>query len=572
MSKEKNKDKTKEKTNESGSRDHSNLLGAFDEIFESSRDSKLSGEYLKSNEAPLNFISEKMGITPIQAVLLSLILECDESITARDFCSHLNTNKIFFYSILKELDTLVEKRIIWAGPKGNDGNCSYRMNAHALDCILKNETLVPESMYCEDWPKFIEKLSNLFNEHRDGLLDERACWREIDEVCKANQQLEIARQFEKWSETLTQNDWRVLVYMCVYQIKFNQALIWGDFDSLFDDQSVKYRACSELENKTSELIKRGLVEVIDNKPPMEPTYQLTDMVKYLFKSPVGNGGATASGTLSNHSDDKHLQSYKEIDRKNLFYNEEAQSQIDVLFNLMQGQNLSKVQSRMAKNGMRTGVCCLLYGGPGTGKTATVLEIARACKRDIFQVNLSELRGRYVGESEQFCQKMWDDYNELVAKSKRTPILLLNECDGILAARMEGALDAVDKMENTIANIFLENMEKQKGIVIATTNLANNLDPAFERRFIYKVRLDKPCLQARQAIWKNMFPELTDDAAATIAKEFDISGGQIENIARKSLVDYTLQNKTITLDSLRNYCKQEGLKEAERPVMGFRMRR
>ena len=69
-------------------------------------------------------------------------------------------------------------------------------------------------------------------------------------------------------------------------------------------------------------------------------------------------------------------------------------------------------------------------------------------------------------------------------------------------------------------------------MIATTNLTTNLDKAFERRFLYKIRFDKPTVNARAEIWQTMLKGLSEEDAQTLASKFDLSGGEIENIARR----------------------------------------
>ena len=101
------------------------------------------------------------------------------------------------------------------------------------------------------------------------------------------------------------------------------------------------------------------------------------------------------------------------------------------------------------------------------------------------------------------------------------------------------------------------METLEGIMIATTNLTSNLDNAFERRFLYKIEFEKPSLKAKTEIWKSMIPELTTSDAQTIASEFNFSGGQIENIARKRTIDCILTGKEKTdIETLRRYCQSE----------------
>ena len=112
-----------------------------------------------------------------------------------------------------------------------------------------------------------------------------------------------------------------------------------------------------------------------------------------------------------------------------------------------------------------------------------------------QVNISQIKSCWVGESEKNIKGLFDNYRELVKKSEVTPILLFNEADAIIGVRKEGAQSAVDKMENSLQNIILQEMETLDGIMIATTNLQENMDKAFERRFLYKIKFDRPTEEA-----------------------------------------------------------------------------
>ena len=115
-----------------------------------------------------------------------------------------------------------------------------------------------------------------------------------------------------------------------------------------------------------------------------------------------------------------------------------------------------------------------------------------------QVNISEIKSMWVGESEKNIKQVFDNYRAMVNDSQTTPILLFNEADAIIGKRQEGTLRSVDKMENSIQNIILQEMEMLDGILIATTNLAQNMDKAFERRFLYKIKLISRRLRPAQA--------------------------------------------------------------------------
>lgn len=135
---------------------------------------------------------------------------------------------------------------------------------------------------------------------------------------------------------------------------------------------------------------------------------------------------------------------------------------------------------------------------------------------------------WVGESEKNIKQVFDNYRAKAKECRITPILLFNEADAIIGKRQEGAERAVDKMENSIQNIILQEMETLDGILIATTNLAQNMDKAFERRFLYKIKFEKPTTEARMSMWREMIPVLKEEEVRILATKYDFSGGQIEN--------------------------------------------
>ena len=147
--------------------------------------------------------------------------------------------------------------------------------------------------------------------------------------------------------------------------------------------------------------------------------------------------------------------------------------------------------------------------------------------------------------------------------------MFNEADAIIGIRKNGASSAVDKMENSIQNIILQEMETLDGIMIATTNLQQNLDKAFERRFLYKIKFDKPTEEARAHIWRSMIPELSDLDVHTLASKYDFSGGQIENIARHYAIDTILHGTSDdVLPMLIRHCDNERLDEKDKRKIGF----
>ena len=255
--------------------------------------------------------------------------------------------------------------------------------------------------------------------------------------------------------------------------------------------------------------------------------------------------------------------------KKMYYNPEERDQVGRLEAILDEDSIRKIFERMKENGLRTGITYLFYGAPGTGKTETVYQLAKQSGRKIMEVDVEKLRDSYVGETEKNVRELFVNYRTACSENDRMPILLFNEADAILGKRMDGAVKAIDRMENSVQNILLQELESFSGILIATTNLEGNLDTAFERRFLFKVRFSKPGKWARGKIWKAQFREMPDAMASTLAAEFQLSGGQIENIARKYLIDNLLFENQLDLDTLRQLCREETkTKAVVRKKIGF----
>ena len=263
--------------------------------------------------------------------------------------------------------------------------------------------------------------------------------------------------------------------------------------------------------------------------------------------------------------------HSSIKEKAMFYNAAEQQQIERLTNLLDQENFSAIQQRLTDQGMRKGFACLFYGAPGTGKTETVLQIARRTGRDIMQVDIADMRDKYVGESEKNIKAVFDRYREACKQSEVMPILFFNEADAVINKRTENIEKSVDKMDNAMQNIILQELENLEGILIATTNLTSNLDSAFERRFLFKVEFHIPDVSVKQLLWSSMLQGITEEEARQLAIKYNFSGGQIENIARKRAIDTILTGKQMSLADIEGYCKAEflGRSNNTRSVIGFR---
>jgi SpoVK/Ycf46/Vps4 family AAA+-type ATPase len=121
-------------------------------------------------------------------------------------------------------------------------------------------------------------------------------------------------------------------------------------------------------------------------------------------------------------------------------------------------------------------------------------LAKQTKRNIILVNISGIRDKFVGESEKRLKSVFETYKNSFKHFEQTPILLFNESDALIGKRIN-VNNSVDQMNNSMQNILLQELEDFKGIMMATTNLTSNLDEAFERRFLFKIKYDRPSMEA-----------------------------------------------------------------------------
>ena len=209
--------------------------------------------------------------------------------------------------------------------------------------------------------------------------------------------------------------------------------------------------------------------------------------------------------------------------------------------------------------MRPGYRSLFYGPPGTGKTMTAALLASEAGRDIYRVDLSAVVSKWVGETSKNLAKVFDQ------AQNRNWILFFDEADALFTKRTQ-LKDAHDKYANQEVAFLLQRLEDFDGVVILATNLREQLDDAFTRRFDSIIHFPMPSKQERLRIWENSVEgriELQDSVdLPEIAAKYDLSGGAIMNIVRfASLMALDDGSRIISLANIERGVRQELQKES-----------
>ena len=539
------------------------LLMAFEQIVEKAKDSQLSKEFYRKADKYIKYVSGKLDLTKEQSVMMALFINRSDdcSIRISELSEDVKCSTVRMIRYMNDIDTLEQREFIRCCRERN--RISYRVPFEVIEAFKHNERYIPRKCTGLTCQELFGELEDIFELRNDNEITYEVMAQKIDGLFKDNNELEYVSRVERYD--LSKEAKMLLVLFSHLCVNNNDGNIgFHDLDFLYDDKREWNRVKSRLAKGDHMLFLLTIIENNnDDGMADRESFRMTDNAKSELFSEL------CLKSKNNQKFEKDLIKCEKIAEKKLFYGENIQNQIDELTQLLDESHYQNIHTRMKESGFRCGFTCLFYGAPGTGKTETVLQLARQTGRNIIQVNVSQIKSCWVGESEKNIKSLFDTYREMVKKSTTTPILLFNEADAIINKRMEEAKSAVNKMENSIQNIILQEMENLDGILIATTNLAQNMDKAFERRFLYKIKFEKPTLEARMNIWHAMMPTLSEADTRTLAEKYDFSGGQIENIARHNAISSILYGeKGNTIETLMTYCDNERLETKDRKKIGF----
>ena len=536
------------------------ILDALAILNEKSQGRQIDDAFREENAAALQKIKDNFPVDDMQACMMAVILE-EEECNTKEIAEHFSLSNI---QLMKEIGRLRE--MVVRGILASRGKNVFRPTSFFLKAAMENQPMERPKMDNLTYEEFFKRLALIFKQQSNSRVEEEVniMYQAIDQLIDMNPQLELARQVAQYE--LEDREKAILLYACTEGSFFNNWYVnCHELEELWRCQPFTFQICMQkLQSGESDLILLDLIG---------PTF-MEGMANFnvITLTPKAKK-ELLSDTGLNFEEDKErfsrwLTSYRNIDRKELYYNPVETASVYTLTQLLQPERFKDIRQRMKDHGLNSSFCILFYGDPGTGKTETALQLARTTGRDIYQINANDFQDKFVGESERKIKEIFRLYNEMAEKLDVEPIFLLNECDAVLGKRRE-VRNSVDQHDVNISNIILQEMEKINGIILATTNLTKNLDPAMDRRFLYKVKFTKPSLNVKKKIWMSMLPGLKEEDAAQLAADYDFSPGQIMNCCRKHVVQNVLFNSPLDYEHMKTYCSNEVLERGQtRNKIGF----
>ena len=538
-------------------KDTMSIAACLNRIMKSVQNIGISDVVLEELKNDFEYVESKMGICAEEAAILACVIEKGLGFRAcqdDDIAEFMGLTNIGFIVHRHHLDSLVKKRIVKVERRRMDK--SYTLQQNAYNAIKDDREFVLKNFSGFSTDEIFSQMRKSFKAFRDEDINAEMLTEDLKALIELNPRNFFCKKVEAYEvNTMEDIEQRIFYYLCHRYVSFGEKEVGFDvIDNLVSDEEDGQRYFRRFQaGKTKAQIK-GLV-TFGGEDSFMDKYQVA-LSEKVMKEFFTELDLFCEQRIEGHRD---LMKCEDVVTKELFYNAAEQEKVSRLEGLLDDGNFSGIQNRLEEMGMRKGFNVIFYGGPGTGKTETVLQLAKKTGRDILQIDMSKLKSKWVGESEKLVKGVFTTYKGLCKSNDVKPILFFNEADAIFGKRMENVDSSAAQMLNSLQNIILQEMETIDGIMICTTNLHGNLDPAFERRFIYKVELKNPEEEARTKIWKSMMKGMNDEDYATLAQRYSFSGGQIENVARKSTVDYILSGSSPNLETVCKFCDEEMFK-------------
>ena len=534
----------------------SGLIDSIHKVLEVSVEALQNGTSGLKITREINLLKKYFDASEKEVLLLMPILFNHfngETTDFRDLRNHFNLPALKMLQYQEHLDSLMDKKILITRfdhrvSVRKPFETSYLLSTEFADAIIeKRMPPTEQTKKCETTLDVLEKVYKTTERAMETGMKKEDFYHRYTRIIEESAQLDFVKAIRSLDLPLVSE----ISFMCI---------IWKQ---LINKDGLELNDAAMIAGNTQDQIRfkqgvfKGEESLIAKELVTTTTSGLLDTVTLVVSSKGSDILSSYGISLSSQAEKRNARILPtQIAEKQLFYNEPEKVQITSLETILLEENYVALKDRLATRNLPVGLNVLLFGAPGTGKTETVYQLARQTGREIIRVEISQTKSKWFGETEKMIKEIFTNYATCTRSCEQMPILLFNEADAILSVRSSNMESNTRQTENAIQNILLEELEKFDGIFFATTNLAANLDKAFDRRFLYKVEFAKPGVEQRKSILEKKLSFLDSDSCYEIANQFDLSGGQIENIARKSEINFIMYGTAPDKEKIIQYCNEE----------------
>jgi hypothetical protein len=435
---------------------------------------------------------------------------------------------------------------------------TFEVDEKVIEALLYDKKERLEFKPAENFTELLKNVHEIFEKRTGGCYDAETMRKRIERELTFAIKCDELDWLNSFSEVTLEE--KILFLFAAYTHQKDEEQIDLEYHiKQIEDNFSKQKAFRDsIDNKTSELIKHDLLFKAEDGFVFDEFVGLTEKaIQALFqkeKNKIKKKTYTTATVLLP----------EDIILEELFYNASELSQINTIERILSKEKHQLVVNQLVENGLAKGISILFNGYSGTGKTATAKRLAKITNRPLFCVDVEKIANKWIGDSEKNTKKIFDEYYEFSKECDVMPILFFNE-DSIFSKRVEVGHSS-DRTHNSMQNILLEQMEQFTGISIVTSNHAEKLDKAFERRFLYKVEFEKPTKETQYSLLSNAFQNISSVTINNVLENFSFTGGQVYNIRKKYIMQCIIDDEDLESLFIR-LCKEE-IKTTTSNKIGF----
>ena len=358
-----------------------NISKAMACVYQMLNDSKLKVKKTKAYTTAMENLMSLYKINQTQVWILSIIceryFEDDDSTSMKNIAYTISIPVMSIISWTKERDKLEEMGIL----EHRGSHDAVQPVSEFRESLCNNvEFIAPEKKEADEI-EFLRTFSRMYENRRDEEKSARVIQRELRRFEDKNKNLKMV---ERVMAEVKEYDHRFFLYDVTHDVlKGDESGLSATISDLYDNEE-RFSVAKEMMEETHELFEKGFLEFSKKGNLSEATVTLTDKGKKLV---LGDKAFLFEDSIN----DKNLIKTDSIKEKRLFYSKENQKEIDRLKNALKDETLKNIQTRLKDEGLPVGVAVLLYGAPGTGKTESVMQIAKETGRSIVHVDISEAK-------------------------------------------------------------------------------------------------------------------------------------------------------------------------------------
>ena len=524
-------------------------------------------------------IKDKLGVLLLCYFINRRLVKGKSSITLNELMHAFDCNLVNSISINEQLDFFRKSKIIVSSKKsfGRKEDIEYSLSQIALNSVLKGD---PEILLDKKEVSFTAFLSLFHNVLYDNELDDDDVSEELGTLMDEFENLEEIKYLK--AEKLMPEEMAIYLYIVARQSIFGDTMVPMEriFRVAVNDSFSRYYYQNELFEKRSTLLRNDLVKFsADN---FIDFLQLTEKsIKALnITEKKSNRQFTTGSNLVTLIMPEQIKF-----QEGMVYEESLK--IDFLEKLISEEGYIKAINRLEQENVETKqVVALLYGVSGLGKSQTVRNLAAKYNRPILQVNLSQIKDAFVGNSEKNVQECFNIYRRAVKHFQYTknidgvdhgpygtPIFYLDEFDSLIPHRsQDGSGSSVSNMYSNMVGIFLTELERISGIILFSSNLPGAIDTSLHRRINFKFHFGTFSkhnqIRTLQLYFKDINPLILEE----VGTASELTPGNIVNIKKAYVLesifnDFTTEEdkKNILIDLVN---RELILQKSNRTPIGF----